>query len=66
MSDLENYLTDNHLTTKAFADVLGVHQSTVWRLAKRKLTPTLPLALLIEKETGGRVSVASLVADPTQ
>lgn len=59
MCNLQEYLNQNSITQRAFAERIGVGQGTVCRLTKKQITPTLRLALRIEKETGGKVPVQS-------
>lgn len=63
MSNLQVYLTENGITQRAFADALGVDQSVVSRLSRKKMNPGLPLAVRIESATGGAVPAKSWVSE---
>ncbi|WP_420892181.1 helix-turn-helix transcriptional regulator [Paracoccus pantotrophus] len=65
MSILSSYLAREGLTQREFATRIGVDQSIVSRLLKSGqpggTKPGLPLAIRIERETGGAVPAASWV-----
>ncbi len=56
---LLEYLTKTGITQKFLATKIGVSPESLNRLVKRGFTPTLKLALDIEKATNGEVSVYS-------
>jgi transcriptional regulator with XRE-family HTH domain len=56
MQTLPDYLSKHGLTQRAFAVRVGVDQSIVSRLCAGRMTPSLDLALRIERETGGAVA----------
>lgn len=56
MKSLSEYLNTENVTQKEFADMIGVKQSMVSKLASGKTKPGLALAVLIERKTGGVVS----------
>lgn len=59
MTTLAKFLTSAGVTQHEFAQNLGVTQATISRLARRKKTPGLRLAVAIEAATGGAVPAAS-------
>jgi transcriptional regulator with XRE-family HTH domain len=63
MQALAKYLEAEKLSCTAFADRLGVKDSTVWRWrygkGQQRRSPSLALALRIETLTGGRVPASS-------
>lgn len=63
MSHLAEYLTQNGLTQSEFAERVGITQSVVSRLARRRIKPHIDLAAAIERETRGAVPAVSW-ADP--
>lgn len=63
MTKLFTYLKANRITQSEFAKLLNVKQPTVSRLLRSGYTPSLDLALRIEKETGGEVPTASWSRD---
>lgn len=62
MSKLASFLEDHKITQAQFAETIGVHQTTISRLCAKpgpnRLTITVPVALKIEKATGGVVQVS--------
>jgi predicted transcriptional regulator len=52
---LAEYLADNEQTYVAFAKILGVTDSAVWRWANGQRKPGLNEAYAIERATGGAV-----------
>lgn len=57
--NIKEYL-DKHLTSrKRFADKVGINSVTFYRIVKGLNTPSLKLAILIEKATDGQVTVYS-------
>lgn len=61
MSNLSAYLTISRLTQRAFAARIGVDPSIVSRLCANHMTPSLHLAIQIERETNGAVPASSWV-----
>ena len=61
MTKLSEYLTDHDISQNDFAEKIGTTQATVSRLVSGKVKPGLPLAVLIERETGGIVPPSSWV-----
>ena len=59
MSDLAIFLGQNGLTQEQFAERIGVDQSTISRLLKNKMRPSLTLAVNIERETGGAIPASA-------
>lgn len=66
MSQLADYLTRISKTQAQFASDLGVDQATVSKLCRQKMTPSLELAVRIERITSGAVLAASWVDGPKQ
>lgn len=54
---LKEYLKKNGIMQNFFADKVGTTPSVIDRLIRLGYVPTLKLALAIEKETKGKVSV---------
>jgi plasmid maintenance system antidote protein VapI len=52
---LSRYLKREDLSPTAFARLVGVRQSTIWRLLHLPRTPTLDVATRIERVTTGAV-----------
>ena len=61
MSSLTQHLTSHGLTQRAFAARIGVDPSIVSRLCANLMTPSLHLAIQIERETNGAVPASSWV-----
>lgn len=61
MCKLTAYLRDSRLTQAQFAAQLGVDQATISKICSGKLMPSLPLAVKIDRTSGGAVSVYSWV-----
>lgn len=66
MSQLSAYLTRAAKTQAQFAADLGVDQATVSKLCRQKMTPSLDLAVRIERLTSGEVAVSSWISNPRQ
>lgn len=64
MSKLSDHLRRSGMTQAQFARALGVDQATVSKLCRRKLQPSLQLAVHIERLTDGEVPTASWIATP--
>jgi transcriptional regulator with XRE-family HTH domain len=65
MSILSNYLKETGLLQAEFAAKVGVGQGTISRLANGTMNPGLPLAIKIERATGGSVPVESWLEKPS-
>jgi len=63
MSTLSQYLKETGTTQAQFADLIGVHQGTVARLASGTRGPSWELAHKIEQVSGGAVPVSCWPAD---
>ena len=61
MYSLTQHLTSHGLTQRAFAARIGVDPSIVSRLCANLMTPSLHLAIQIERETNGAVPASSWV-----
>ncbi|WP_340109485.1 helix-turn-helix transcriptional regulator [Pikeienuella sp. HZG-20] len=59
MSTLREYLLTTGTTQAAFADVVGLKQSTVSRLARGATLPSLTVAIAIDRATKGAVAASS-------
>jgi len=57
---LAKYLKINDITYRAFAKEVKVSHAAIFRYANRQATPSLKVALKINKITKGKVSVDSL------
>lgn len=58
MMTLPEYLRSTGTRQTEFAERLKVRQSTVSKLVNGKVSPSLALALQIDRETGGKVPVS--------
>ena len=65
MMSLATYLAAEGIPQGKFAERLGVDQATVSRLARRRMRPSLALAVLIERETAGAVLASSWIEEDT-
>lgn len=63
MTHLRTYLEATGTRQADFADMIGVTQATVSKIADGKLTPSLKVAAAIEAATEGEVRAASMIAD---
>lgn len=63
MSDLRTFLLETGETQADFAERIGASQGTVSKLCKGLIYPSLPMAVRIQKATGGKVSVDSWIKD---
>lgn len=54
--ELRYYLIENRMHATDFADKLGVHRNSIYRILSGKGPCSISLALLIEKHTHGKVS----------
>lgn len=62
--NLRGWLRAHNERPEEFADRVGVHRATVYRILKGEdYTPSLPTALAIQKATGGVVRVESLIGN---
>lgn len=66
MSQLSAYLARAAKTQAQFASELGVDQATVSKLCRQKMTPSLDLAVRIERLTLSEVLASSWVAAQTR
>ena len=57
MDTLNRYLKANNLSQSVFADRVGVNQATISKLVRGTISPSISLALAIQRETGGAVPV---------
>lgn len=64
MNSLAAYLSQSDKTQAQFASELGVDQATISKLCRKKLIPSLDLAVRIERATDGEISAASWVMVP--
>ena len=61
MRQLSKFLRESEVTQAQFAARVGLSQATVSKLASGTLSPSLQVAVRIERATGGAVCVASWV-----
>jgi transcriptional regulator with XRE-family HTH domain len=61
MSTFSSYIAQTGMSQRAFAKLIGVDPSIVSRLRNGEMTPSLDLAAVIERETGGAVPMQSWV-----
>lgn len=66
MDILQTYLSESGLRQADLAQMVGVRQTTISRLARGILTPSLDLAFAIERATKGAVPAAAWVSAQTQ
>ena len=59
MEHLAEYLADNGITQREFAESINVDPSVVSRFLKKRVRPGLDTAFAIERATGGRVKAES-------
>ena len=64
MNKLAQYLKETETRQADFAELIGVQQGTVSRLAKGSLIPQIPLALRVERATNMAVDLHSWVKLP--
>ncbi len=57
MQKLVDYLERKNITGKEFAEKVDAHPSTISRILKGNLTPTIDLACRIKAATGGVVKL---------
>ena len=62
MSQLAKFLADHAMRQSEFAEMMGISQASVSRLAKGTSRPGLELAVAIEKRTCGAVPASSWVS----
>jgi plasmid maintenance system antidote protein VapI len=62
MAKLSEYLSEKALTHQAFAEKIGVHQTTISRLCDENTVPSIGTALAIERETEGAVRASDWLA----
>lgn len=63
MNILNQYLKTNRVSQQDFAARVGVTQSTVSKLCRGTSRPSLDVAILIDKATGGKVPPSSWAND---
>ena len=63
MSNLSSFLESNGISQRKFAGEIDVDPSIVSRLCKKLMRPSLELAFVIERQTGGAVPASSWVED---
>lgn len=66
MSTLKTFLAENGIRQEDFAKRLKVNQATISRLTQNKMRPSLPLAVAIERETGGVVLASAWITDDSR
>ena len=59
--DLKTYLEQNNISYREFGTMIGVDHSQVSRWIRGHRLPSLPMAVAIEKATGGQVMPADFV-----
>jgi DNA-binding XRE family transcriptional regulator len=64
MTHLRTYLEETGTRQSDFADLIGVTQATVSKIAEGGLTPSLKVAAAIEAATKGKVKAISFVNNP--
>ena len=62
MDILQTYLSESGLRQADLAQMVGVQQTTISRLARGIITPSLDLAFAIERATQGAVPAAAWVS----
>jgi len=60
---LEEYLKENKLSYRKFAKKVDINHAAIYRYAKRKATPSLKVAILINEATKGKVPMSSLLCE---
>jgi ribosome-binding protein aMBF1 (putative translation factor) len=63
MNMLSQHLADTGQSQSAFADEIGCDKSIVSRLTRYEMTPSLELAVKIERATHGKVPVEVWIDD---
>ncbi len=61
MTKLKEYLARERINQREFAERIEVDPSIVSRLSRDKMSPSLPLAAKIERETNGFIPAVSWV-----
>jgi len=61
--ELYQYIFKNNITQKNLAKDLGVSPLTVHFIVRRKSSPSLKVALALEKLTKGKVSLEELLSE---
>jgi transcriptional regulator with XRE-family HTH domain len=59
--NLKEYLDENRITYREFAEKLGIHLQSLKNIAYGKRKPSLGLALQIEEHTSGKVTPRDLI-----
>lgn len=65
MDKLKQYLSDTQTPQAAFAARVGVDQTTISRIARKRVAPSLELALRIKEATSGAVQPEDLLPAKT-
>lgn len=60
-SHFENWIYDRYGSVTIFAEALGVAQSAAYAWCRRKNSPSLEIALLIEKISKGKVTCKDIL-----
>jgi DNA-binding transcriptional regulator YdaS (Cro superfamily) len=63
MEKLKSYLAGAEVTQKAFADMIGIHESVVSRFISGGAKPSLKTAGIIEQVTRGKVPAGCWFTD---
>lgn len=53
---LAEYLIENRMTYKEFADMAGLSVPSIWKIANLRAKPTLDTMVAIERASDGRVT----------
>lgn len=65
MEKLDEYLTQNCISSADFAGKIGADHSTVWRLRNGKMRPGADLIIAIRNATDGAVTLDDWAKDVT-
>jgi len=66
MEKLKSYMAGAKVTQKAFADMIGIHESVVSRFISGSAKPSLKTAGIIEQVTRGKVPAGCWFADTVE
>lgn len=58
--DLRHYLFEREIQITDFAEKLGLHRNTIYGIMSGKKPASLTIALKIQKETRGKVTLAEI------
>lgn len=61
--DIETYLWYHRISTKTFAEAVGITYPHLMNIAKRRATPNLVIAVRIHELTFGKVALDSMLSD---